>query len=177
MFTLTICFIIFNASIEFVLIYRPHPVCMNKNVIFYWRRNLEGIELFCRDHRGQRLAGCPCLASCTQCTAELKDRARWPGFVLCTGCSSRSSSAERALGARYCFCTQRIIFTKIMRSMQGQYSRVSNDIFGVGTRKNRRYRQRNIVGTSIERAQGATNKIVRTWNSGGNRHERLKHDA
>ena len=27
MFTLTILFIVYNVSVEFVVIYRPHPVC------------------------------------------------------------------------------------------------------------------------------------------------------
>jgi hypothetical protein len=57
----------------------------------------------------------------------------------------------RTPGARYCFCTQRIIFTKIMRSMQGQYSRVQMTSLGVGTRKNRCYWHRHLVGISNER--------------------------
>ena len=29
MFTLTILFIVYNVSVEFVVIYRPHPVCLS----------------------------------------------------------------------------------------------------------------------------------------------------
>ena len=41
MFTLTICFIILNASIEFVLIYRPHPVEAVRVLLDVWRVRLE----------------------------------------------------------------------------------------------------------------------------------------
>ncbi len=71
------------------------------------------------------------LHTVTQYTAELEDRARWPGFVLCSALATLAEAAQlRTPGARYCICTQRIIFTKIMRSMQGQYFRVSNDVSG-----------------------------------------------
>jgi hypothetical protein len=95
-------------------------------------------RLFCRDHRGQGQRVVPAwrLAHNTQLSWRI-----WPGGqdLYCALAALAEAAKLRTPGAMYCICIQRIIFTEIMRSMQGQYSRVQMTSLGVGTSKNRRY--------------------------------------